>query len=124
MAIKQDIPNPVTAISNRTVRMILNAPLGMDGSIELYRENIPLDAAGERVGSIVQSGMPIMRTQAQFIAEPDVPVTREDGTQSTVKTEDIYLALQYLGDKWTQEEIDKKPNPIAQPAPPPPIIHI
>jgi hypothetical protein len=111
MAVTKQVSNQIVSQREQTWRINFEIPAGGTPSIQIYREQVGLDAEGNPVGKAQQSYAPINRT---FEVVEEEIATFDDGSEVTFG--DVVEALSVFGDKWAEEDASAPPQ---QPAPPP-----
>lgn len=111
MAVTKQVSSQIVSQREQTWRINFEIPAGGTPSIQIYREQVGLDAEGNQVGQPMQSYKAINRNFADV--EEEI-ATFDDGSEVTFG--DVVEALSVFGDKWAEEDASA---PTQQPAPPP-----
>lgn len=110
MAITKQVSSQIVSTREQTWRINFELPPVGEPAIQIYREQVGLDAEGNVVGQPIQSYTPVNRNFADV--EEEI-ATFDDGSEVTFG--DVVEALQAFGDKWAQEDLA---NPPGQPPAP------
>lgn len=101
MSIRRQAKNTIVAEDERTQRTIIHTPFGLPPWVEVCRQTVPIDDAGETLEP--RDVSPHVVRKASDIVDETVDV-EVDGKTVMVSAALVMLALPLFFDRWAEED--------------------